>query len=102
MTRWPVAALIAGVAAAGLPALLHSVSGRAGTERAEAVASWTELLRDTLAAAAGLGQAIVATSDLAPHPIRPEVVRLADRLASGMPMEDGLRSFAAEMGDAST
>ena len=101
LTRWPVAAGLAGVAAAGLPALLRSVSGRSGTERIEAVAAWTEMLRDTLAAAAGLGQAIVATADMAPSAIRPSVTRLADRLSSGMPMETALRAFAAEMGDAS-
>ena len=48
--------------------------------RVEAIAGWAEMLRDTIAAAAGLEQAIAATAPLAPPPIRDEVVMLAARL----------------------
>jgi hypothetical protein len=46
----------------------------------ESMAVWIEQLRDTMAGARGLEQAIVATAETAPSPIRPSVVRLADRL----------------------
>ncbi len=56
------------------------------------------MLRDTLAGAAGLEQAIVASAPIAPAPIRAEVVRLAaaldrDRLA------EALRRFADDVAD---
>ena len=49
--------------------------------RIEAVATWTEMLRDTLSAAAGLEQAILATAPLAPVAIRGEITELAARSA---------------------
>ncbi|MHB8328481.1 MAG: type II secretion system F family protein [Acidimicrobiales bacterium] len=101
LTRWPVAALLAGLATGALPALLGSTSANRAVERVEAVAVWTELLRDTLAASAGLGQAIVATSELSPRSIRVSVVALAERLTSGVPMDDALRCFASEIDDPS-
>ena len=46
----------------------------------ESLAVWIEQLRDTMAGARGLEQAIVATADTAPTLLRPAVVRLSDRL----------------------
>lgn len=100
LTRWPVAAALAGAAAGFLPSLLGATSGEKDTERIEAIAVWTELLRDTLAAAAGLSQAIMATAALAPRPIRGAVGALADRLAGGVAMDEALASFADEVDDA--
>jgi Flp pilus assembly protein TadB len=52
----------------------------AETDRTEAIAGWTEMLRDTMAAAAGLEQAIITTAPIAPAPIRPHVQALVVRL----------------------
>lgn len=101
ITRWPAAALLAAWAAGALPALMRSTSGALRIERIEAIAVWTELLRDTLAASAGLGQAIVATAELAPRVIRPSVIGLAERMTNGIPIEDALRAFAGELSDPS-
>ena len=101
LTRWPVAALLAAASGLGLPRLLGSLRAQRTTERIEAVATWTELLRDTLAAAAGLSQAITATAELAPQAIRVPVLVLAERLASGVSMEGALRSFADDLADPS-
>jgi len=79
-TRWPVAA--AGGAALGYfsTELLSPTRARhAPIERTEAIAVWAEQLRDTMAAASGLQQAIVATAPLAPEPIRKELESLAAR-----------------------
>jgi Flp pilus assembly protein TadB len=57
------------------------------------------LLRDTLAAASGLSQAIVATAPLAPPQIAKEVGVLAARLSNGVPGPDALRMFADEVAD---
>jgi tight adherence protein B len=101
LTRWPVAGLLAAVAVAFAPSVLGRTSSSVATGRIEAVATWTELLRDTLAASAGLGEAIMATAPVAPGAIREQVVRLADRLTSGVAMSEALRVFAAEVDDSS-
>jgi Flp pilus assembly protein TadB len=101
VTRWPVAALLAAAATALLPAMFRSTSSRDLTRRTEAVAVWTELLRDTLTASAGLAQSIVATAGVAPDELREPVTLLADRIMSGVPMDDALRLFALEVHDSS-
>ncbi len=101
VTRWPVAGAAAALAAALLPPVLGRDATRAAIERLEAVASWTELVRDTLGAAAGLAQALVVSAPVAPAPIRPAVGRLADRLVNGMPLEQALRALAEDLADPS-
>ncbi|MHB1510559.1 MAG: type II secretion system F family protein [Acidimicrobiales bacterium] len=98
-TGWPVGALLAGLAGWGLPALLAGTKGRTESlARIEAVAGWAEMLRDTMAGAAGLEQAIVATATVAPLAIRAEVATLAVRL-EGERLAPALRAFADEVGD---
>lgn len=63
----------------------------------EAVATWTDQLRDTISASGGLQQAITATETLAPLPIRPDVRRLVSDLKYG-DLEAGLRRFADSVG----
>jgi tight adherence protein B len=81
LTRWPVA-VIGGATLGFFSTDLFAGKGQrsAQTDRTTAIASWTEMLRDTLAAAAGLEQAIVTTAPLAPTPIRPEIRALVTRL----------------------
>ena len=99
VTGWPVGALLAGLAGWGLPGLLAGTKGRAeALARIEAVAGWAEMLRDTMAGAAGLEQAIVATATVAPLPIRAEVATLAARL-EGERLAPALRGFADEVAD---
>ena len=52
----------------------------AGTAKVEAIAGWAEMLRDTMAGAAGLEQAIIASAAVAPLPVRRSVATLAARL----------------------
>jgi hypothetical protein len=80
---------------------MRSTSSREPTRRIEAVAVWTELLRDTLATSAGLAQAIVATAGVAPTEIRGPVTRLGDRIMSGVTMDDSLVAFADEIDEPS-
>ncbi len=97
VTRWPVSAILGTLAAATLPYHLRKVVPGGSTKRAEAVASWTELIRDSMAASAGLAQAIVVTASSAPISIRPQVSALAARLSSGVPLDAALRCFASEV-----
>ena len=57
------------------------------------------MLQSTLAASAGLSQAIVATAPLSPLPIRGPTTRLSGRLSAGMHPNDALLQFAEEIGD---
>ncbi len=99
VTRWPVGAILGGLAGWATPALWAGRGAEAAsTARIEAVATWTEMLRDTLAGAAGLEQAISATAPVAPLAIRAEVAHLAAR-AEHDRLAPALRAFADELAD---
>jgi tight adherence protein B len=101
VTRWPMAALLVGVAGFMAPSLLGGeAQRRAKLARVEAMAAWAEMLRDTMAGSGGLEQSIIATAGVAPAPIRPEVLRLAARLERER-LAPALRVFADEIDDAS-
>ena len=98
-TGWPVAALLAAAACWGMPALFTESRAQAATiARVEAVAGWAEMLRDTMAGAAGLEQAIAATASVAPLPIRRDVATLAARLERQR-LGPALRAFADDVAD---
>lgn len=99
VTSWPVAGLTAAAAVLVGPWLLGSLGAQTAVERVEAVATWTEMLQGTLAASAGIGEAIGATAAVAPLAIRPAVVSLAGRLRSGVPTAQALTRFAADVDD---
>jgi hypothetical protein len=100
LTRWPVGAVLAGLGAWALPGLWRpDAAGRAGTDRLEAIAVWTETLRDTLSAAAGLEQAVLATATIAPDAIGEPVAALASRIRDGQRLEPALRQFADDVDD---
>ncbi len=101
LTRWPAVVILAGSGGIGLPSLIRLTRRSDVTARTEAIAVWTELLRDTLAAASGLSQSIVSTASVAPEGIRKEVGALASRLSNGMPTPVALRMFADEIADPS-
>lgn len=99
VTGWPVAAVLGGGAGLFVPRLMGATAAMRATERIEAVAAWAEMLRDSLVAAAGLGQAIAASAPIAPSAIREQVAALAARVESGVPLGSALRTFASEVDD---
>ncbi len=100
VTGWPVGALLAAVAVGVLPRMVgRDKAAQARTERLEAVAVWAEMLRDTLSAAAGLEQAVLATAPLAPPALRPHTTALAARIQRGESLGPSLRAFADEVAD---
>jgi Flp pilus assembly protein TadB len=80
VTRWPVAAAAAGVAAWAVAGSGGRKVRRALDKRTEAIALWAEMLRDAIGTARGVEGVLVATASTAPLPIRPEVQRMARRL----------------------
>ncbi|GHJ35438.1 type II secretion system F family protein [Streptomyces sp. TS71-3] len=100
LTGWPVAIPLTLAAVLTLPGLLGPDRNAAQrTERMEALALWTEMLRDTLSAAAGLEQALLATADIGPPALASEMRRLAARVRSGAPLLGALRMFAEDVAD---
>jgi Flp pilus assembly protein TadB len=99
VTRWPVAAIAATGLALAWPFLVGGArSERRAAERLEALAIWTESLRDTIAGAVGLEQAIISTSRA---PIAAELVTLADRLRVRVPLPVALHRLADDLDDPS-
>jgi tight adherence protein B len=99
VTSWPVAGVAAAAAVMVVPSLFGSLSGQTAVERVEAVATWTEMLLGTLAASAGVGEAIGATAAVAPLAIRADVASLAGRLHAGVPTAQALVRFADDVAD---
>src|SRR3546814_5212254 len=102
LTRWPVAAL--GMAAVGWFGAELFGSRRAtaqATARTEAIAAWTEMLRDTMSGAHGLEEAVTTSAIVAPAPIRREVTALAVRLERQL-LDVALRAFATDRSEEHT
>lgn len=96
-TGWVVGAFLAGLAAWTVPALLGGRAARAATiARTEAVASWCEMIRDSIVAASGLEEAIVATAPVAPTAIAPEVRAMVRRL-DHQRLPDALVAFGTDL-----
>jgi len=102
VTRWPVLAGAGGLLVFFGPALF---GGAASEKRAiaqlEGLAAWTESLRDTIAGAVGLEQAIPATAYAASPSISPQLVALSDRLRVRTPLPVALQRFADDLDDPS-
>lgn len=80
-TSWPVAAVITAGVVLWLPRPLAARSSRQDeSAKTEAIASWTEMIRDNIAGSAGLEQALIASSSVAPLAIAPELRRFAARV----------------------
>lgn len=100
VTGWPVAALAATAAVVVGPAVTLSRTQRTRhAEIAEAVATWSEMLRDSLSAARGLEEAVVSTALLAPEPIRPALAMLRSHLLDGERLADALPDVAVFLDD---
>lgn len=98
VTRWPVAFLAALVLGFFFRDVFFSPAGRAAVDRSVAIASWTEMLRDTLSASSGLEAAIAASAPLSAPVIRPALAALVSRLGRE-PLADALAEFAEELAD---
>ena len=102
VTRWIVLAVVIGA----LVAFWDRIFGGARHERAaisriEGLAGWIEALRDTIAGAVGLEQAIPATAVNAAPSIRPSLNLLVDRLRVREPLPDALLKFSDDLDDPS-
>jgi Flp pilus assembly protein TadB len=100
-TRWVAAGVGIGLLAYNWRSLSGAGAERQAVARLEGLATWTESLRDTIAGAVGLEQAIPSSTRIAAPAIREPLLRLVDRLHTRMPMPDALRTFAGDLDDPS-
>lgn len=97
ITGWTLAAAtIAGVATMGSIALSRHGQRRDDRALVDALAVWTEQLRDMLAGSNGLEQTIIATSAHAPLALREPLERLVASMSYSS-MAQGLRRFARDV-----
>ena len=97
VTGWLVGAVLAGAAAWVLPGILGGKAERENAiARTEAIASWTEMIRDSIVAASGLEEAIVATAPVAPPAIGPQVRAMVYRL-DHQRLPDALIAFGNDL-----
>ncbi len=101
LTRWVVVAAACSLLVLFWDRLFGGArEARRGLARLEGLAAWPESLRDTVAGAVGLEQAIPATSYAASPAIRADLTTLSDRLRVRMPLPEALKRFAEEVDDA--
>lgn len=101
ITSWPVLLPVGAAAAWFLPNLLRADGGsESKIEKVEAIATFAEMMRDTLNAAAGLGQAISAAARCASDSIAAEAQELAAAIEDRtVPMDRALRTFGDKLAD---
>jgi Flp pilus assembly protein TadB len=98
-TRWVVAGIGVALLVLGWRSLGGAASERKAMAKLEGLATWTESLRDTIAGAVGLEQAIPASLRVAAPSLLVPLERLVGRLHTRVPMPDALRMFADELDD---
>lgn len=102
LTRWPVAGLMAAAIVVMWPRLARAGAiEKASVAKIEAIAGWTESLRDAAASESGLEQALPATLDGAPPLLRRPLRNMVNRLEVRTPLPVALTAFADEVDDRS-
>lgn len=100
LTRWVVLAASGTCLVLVWPMLFGGAKQeKLAAARVEALATWAESLRDTIAGAVGLEQAIPATVYAAAPVIRADLALLADRMRVRVPLTTALRQFADDLDD---
>jgi Flp pilus assembly protein TadB len=100
-TGWVVAGVGVALLAYSWRSLGGAASERKAMARLESLATWTESLRDTIAGAVGLEQAIPSSIRVADVSLREPLTKLVDRLHTRVPMHVALRRFADDLDDPS-
>jgi Flp pilus assembly protein TadB len=100
-TGWVVAAVGMALLAFSWRGLTGAAGERRALARLEGLATWTESLRDTIAGAVGLEQAIPASMRVAAPSLSLPLAKLVDRMHTRVPLPDALRRFADDLDDPS-
>ena len=99
-THWPVAAVAVAVLVMSWPALFGATGATRGRiAQLEALALWTESLKDLISGATGLHEAIPASLATAPPILQRPLGRLTGLLAAREPLTTALEQLAADLAD---
>ena len=97
VSGWPVAGIATTLAVLAGPAALGGTARRQHeTDTAQAVATWADMIRDTMAGAAGLEESLIQTAAVAPAAIGPQLETFAARLRH-QPLEVALDGLATDI-----
>lgn len=100
LTRWPVAGLMTVAVVLLWPKLARSGAiEKSSVAKIEAIANWTESLRDAAASESGLEQALPATLDGAPSLLRRPLRNMVNAIDLRTPLPVALAQFADELDD---
>lgn len=100
LTRWPAAGVLAFVVVLMWPKVARAgVIETQSVAKVEAIANWTESLRDAAASESGLEQALPATLDGAPAMLRRPLRHLINALELRTPLPVALMEFADDVDD---
>lgn len=98
LTGWPVAGIGAAVVVVYIPKLLGVKAERQrDIDRAKAIATWTEMTRDTVAAGRGLEEALLLAASVSASEIEPEMGSFIRR-AQHRDIETALAGLADDLG----
>jgi hypothetical protein len=96
-TGWPVAGFGAAVGLLVGPAAVGGTARRAEEAAvADAIATWADMIRDTMAGASGLEESLIQTATVAPTAIRPQLQSFALRLRH-QPLDAALDDLARDL-----
>ena len=96
-TGWPVAGFGAALGLLVGPAALGGTTRRAEeAATADAIATWADMIRDTMAGASGLEESLIQTATVAPTAIRPQLQSFALRLRH-QPLDAALDDLARDL-----
>jgi tight adherence protein B len=96
LTGWLAAGVAVVLVLVAAPRLFGAGERKSLIAKTEAIAAWTEMLRDSMAAADGVEQAIEATVAIAPAPIRSQVAML-DAARRSQPLTVALGEFGRQV-----
>ncbi len=96
-TGWPVAGFGATLGLVAGPAALGGTARRADeAATADAIATWADMLRDTMAGASGLEESLIQTATVAPTAIKTQLQSFALRLRH-QPLDAALDELARDL-----
>lgn len=101
VTGWPVAGIGTALGVLAGPAAMGGTARRAQeTATADAIATWADMIRDTMAGASGLEESLIQTAAVAPTAIRRQLQAFAHRLRH-QPLEAALDGLANDLNHSS-
>ena len=99
-TRWLAVAVAIGLVAGSWRRLFGGTSrAKVVIAQLEALAAWTESMRDLVATGLALPEALAAAADTAGPLLSAPLARLRDRLQAREPLEEALRHLADDLDD---